>query len=295
MKKAFTLIELLVVIAIIAILAAILFPVFAQAKEAAKKTSCLSNTKQIGLALLMYGNDNDDGYPTWSDFYGLYTSTTFPGAWNTSSVLAAMGTTQDGPQFYWDAILLPYVKSGDPNNAMQPNYGGTWHCPDASKPLAYRSMGISECFTYVCNPLDNREYIWRNASDIVYPASTIFAGDSDEAGMMGPPYLFFSYQDYYKLDSGNTTSDGLYDRDKPNRHGGGLTGQGNYVYTDGHAKSQQLSKMYYWPTSGKEYTTLDKGEARCLTGNVWAVTDAEAQEQAVYAGYDGWTCSISRS
>lgn len=59
----FTLIELLVVIAIIAILAAILFPVFAQAKEAAKKTACLSNTKQISLGLNMYMMDNDDTYP----------------------------------------------------------------------------------------------------------------------------------------------------------------------------------------------------------------------------------------
>jgi len=61
--RAFTLIELLVVIAIIAILAAILFPVFAQAKEAAKDTSNLSNTKQIGLAILMYGADYDDFFP----------------------------------------------------------------------------------------------------------------------------------------------------------------------------------------------------------------------------------------
>ncbi|HLK14176.1 MAG TPA: prepilin-type N-terminal cleavage/methylation domain-containing protein, partial [Fimbriimonadaceae bacterium] len=60
LKRAFTLIELLVVIAIIAILAAILFPVFAQAKAQAKRSVCLSNFKQVGLAILMYSNDADD-------------------------------------------------------------------------------------------------------------------------------------------------------------------------------------------------------------------------------------------
>ena len=63
-QKAFTLIELLVVIAIIAILAAILFPVFAQAREKARAVSCLSNLKQIGLACMMYVQDYEETYPS---------------------------------------------------------------------------------------------------------------------------------------------------------------------------------------------------------------------------------------
>lgn len=64
LRRAFTLIELLVVIAIIAILAAILFPVFAQAREAGKRTVCVSNMKQMGLSLVMYATDHDDMFPS---------------------------------------------------------------------------------------------------------------------------------------------------------------------------------------------------------------------------------------
>src|SRR5207302_3892260 len=65
-REAFTLIELLVVIAIIAILAAILFPVFAQARAKARQASCTSNLKQLNLAVIMYKQDYDETFPYWN-------------------------------------------------------------------------------------------------------------------------------------------------------------------------------------------------------------------------------------
>jgi len=69
-RKGFTLIELLVVIAIIAILAAILFPVFAKVREKARQTSCLSNEKQLGLAFVQYAQDNNETMPADNEIYG---------------------------------------------------------------------------------------------------------------------------------------------------------------------------------------------------------------------------------
>ena len=93
MKRAFTLIELLVVIAIIAILAAILFPVFAQAKFAAKKTVDLSNAKQIGTTVKLYLGDNDDVMPIFF-------------AYNSDPTIYA-----DGGHHGTEVLLLPYSKS----------------------------------------------------------------------------------------------------------------------------------------------------------------------------------------
>jgi prepilin-type N-terminal cleavage/methylation domain-containing protein/prepilin-type processing-associated H-X9-DG protein len=100
-RHGFTLIELLVVIAIIAILAAILFPVFAQAREKARATSCLSNGKQIALAIGMYAQDYDETFP--------FTFREDP-------------TT--GNEFWWQDVVQPYIKTG--------NKGGILTCPSAS-------------------------------------------------------------------------------------------------------------------------------------------------------------------
>lgn len=94
----FTLIELLVVIAIIAILAAILFPVFMQAREKARQTKCLNNMKQIGVAMYAYTQDWDDRFPKWGFNYW----ENWPGA-----------EYQDkNPIFIgWDEVLMPYIKN----------------------------------------------------------------------------------------------------------------------------------------------------------------------------------------
>jgi prepilin-type N-terminal cleavage/methylation domain-containing protein len=106
-KKAFTLIELLVVIAIIAILASILFPVFAQAKLAAKKTVSISNLKQIGLASKMYEGDYDD-----------------------TVVMAQYCTiTNSAPSLLtWENLLFPYIKNGE--NTTVVKYGTGNGSPD---------------------------------------------------------------------------------------------------------------------------------------------------------------------
>ncbi len=98
-RKAFTLIELLVVIAIIAILAAILFPVFAQARNAAKKTASISNLKQLGLGVTMYTGDNDQCYP--QSAYAL-------------TLVSATGAPSAGSQIFsvYDA-MQPYMKNVD--------------------------------------------------------------------------------------------------------------------------------------------------------------------------------------
>lgn len=107
-SAAFTLIELLVVMAIIAILAAILFPVFAQAREKARQTACLSNMKQIGLAVMMYTQDYDDS------IVPQHTSTCAAPGYTLPN-----GSIRPGV-LLWNHLLAPYVKNYDVFNC--PSY-----------------------------------------------------------------------------------------------------------------------------------------------------------------------------
>ena len=116
MKRAFTLIELLVVIAIIAILAAILFPVFAQAKTAAKKAATISNIKQQGLGLIMYAGDYDDTYPRQDacELYSSLNSKFKAASYNSTATSGCYGPYYNRVNnFSWQKWAMPYIKSVD--------------------------------------------------------------------------------------------------------------------------------------------------------------------------------------
>lgn len=155
--KAFTLIELLIVIAIIAILAGILFPVFAQTKEAAKKSSCLNNLRQIGYAFVMYKGDSDDLNPDRRDL-----KDSLPGGYRPWTTWP----TSD-PRSGWAQVLLgTYLTSQD-----------IWSCPS----VVGRLHGITQAEQLVNidgNISISRYWLWRFDHDT--PQLDDFWGKSDD-------------------------------------------------------------------------------------------------------------------
>jgi prepilin-type N-terminal cleavage/methylation domain-containing protein/prepilin-type processing-associated H-X9-DG protein len=155
-RRAFTLIELLVVIAIIAILAAILFPVFAQARAAARQTSCLSNVKQVGLGAMMYAQDYDETFPRM-DNNGSCTYGESPCAapdWDNLS-MSTVGTTLAervaNSKVGFFGVIQPYLKNWKIGEcpevgatkwqqAVAGGYGITWDGYAKEKEEAYQSM-----------------------------------------------------------------------------------------------------------------------------------------------------------
>ena len=115
-RRGFTLIELLVVIAIIAILAAILFPVFAKAREKARQASCLSNLKQIGLGLMMYAQDFDERLPATYQWM----------VWG-----------NNWPLYSWRGAMYPYVKNSQLFVCPSDSSPGNDPSPNSLGPVSY--------------------------------------------------------------------------------------------------------------------------------------------------------------
>ena len=252
-RSGFTLIELLVVIAIIAILAAILFPVFAKVREKARQTQCLSNEKQINLAMLQYVEDYDETWPA------------------ADVSLGAPGTDAGGyygaktTQASWAYVIYPYVKSK-----------AVFTCPDDPAPepdttdfasgydiartyipiMQYNTDGVS------ADQVDNNSAIMINGHDntpgvhnitdanITYPASTIWLTEAGQNTNLatgacyinnanpcpsvnqGEPGLFVFNRTSYEQPNGTSR------QQVANYHTGGV----NWCFGDGHVHWYQINQ-----------------------------------------------------
>jgi prepilin-type N-terminal cleavage/methylation domain-containing protein/prepilin-type processing-associated H-X9-DG protein len=134
-RRAFTLIELLVVIAIIAILAAILFPVFAQARDKARQAACLSNCKQLGLAWVMYAQDNDETSPN-PGFLGRIWVKDF-------------GNKPSRPDdIYFQDLIRPYAKNDDFAYCPSAGKDFVWIWPGSGFKSSFRVNGTSYWYNW---------------------------------------------------------------------------------------------------------------------------------------------------
>ncbi|MFO7945480.1 MAG: DUF1559 domain-containing protein [Armatimonadota bacterium] len=202
--NGFTLIELLVVIAIIAILAAILFPVFARAREKARQTSCLSNVKQLSLGVQMYLQDFDETLP----FAHLYTT-------GTPDHNEFSGLSRNF--LYWMDLIKPYVKNKQfyncPSTSNQwCSYGYNIQCG------YYNNDGPGASHPERTGPM----YRGVNMSEFNKPAEFVLMADST------------AHSSYYEVWNGIWTNpdNAYYDTMWPATHNDGV----NVGFVDGHAK-----------------------------------------------------------
>ena len=230
-KRGFTLIELLVVIAIIAILAAILFPVFAQAKAAAKKTADASNMRQIATAMLMYAGDNDGGTP------------------------GSMHTASGNVQRAWIYNLTPYtskvdelrISPADPKGRERTKLGGT----------SYVMNGFLSDLTEDMEEIEIQPGMTRSLDNLPKPSETmilwVIAASKSPA----------AYDDHVHSYNWFTTANAAtrWRRitneimpDAFNRSGTDHTqGNANHVYADTHVKNLPAGRLYGWAKEGFDF------------------------------------------
>lgn len=222
-RRAFTLIELLVVIAIIAILAAILFPVFAQAREAARKSSCQSNFKQLSTSMMMYRQDYDEK----------------PVPGNLGNYTNKYGQTA---RVWWQGLIMPYVKNArvftcPSANAPDGNYWGELAASPVPTDSSYRfetGIGLNWYIPAGQGYAGTDQGLWYQISDaqVTKPADTIVLLETNMAVVGGPsPAIGYTYQSW--LTNTIASNAGWYFGQC--RHGGKDGGM-NFAFYDGHVK-----------------------------------------------------------
>lgn len=245
-NKGFTLIELLVVIAIIAILAAILFPVFAKAREKARQASCISNEKQLGLALMQYTQDYDELFP-------------------------ARQYNNDAAQS-WRAVVYPYIKAT-----------GVYMCPSnpSKGKLGFDGYPISYGGNYNSSPYFNQD--WGNMYPGRANGTGVFA-DTDGPGVplaaiIAPAQVIAcmemtneGYADANVLNHYTGANHNLF---------AGHNAISNYLFCDGHVKAlKPMATIAPCGTAPVNYWTVDNAAfpGSCSDGD-----GASALGQALYA------------
>lgn len=226
-KSAFTLIELLVVIAIIAILAAILFPVFATAREKARQTSCANNEKQLGIAFLSYAQDFDEVLP--------------------------IGSENTAPNDCWDKLIVPYAMRGLGTYSASSLY----HCPDDNYTTGfvtrtYSMNGANASGVFGLGPagmkIDATTYV-RCPLSIIPSPSNVFL-------LVENPYPNNIFGSNSGAQQGCPISSGTINCQDQQKNGVQLHSKGwNYLYCDGHVKWMTPESTIRTP--GRTYPIAD--------------------------------------
>lgn len=244
-KKGFTLIELLVVIAIISLLAAILFPVFARARENARRASCLSNVKQIGLGMMQYTQDFDERLPRISICGGATLEDGYP----------ARGGCGTGTYFHlWQDVIYPYVKSTQvfncPSAPIRSYYTGYTTYYDG-----HYNQSINYGYNFYLNLDNSGNQTGRNLASIPRAGNTVMVAESSEYRVDPDPKCISGHLPPSWPDNTWCTTSGSNTGDPPvKRHFDRV----NVVFVDGHAKSMLQSTIvtkiiYSGATHGSAY------------------------------------------